>query len=183
MSAGPAPAVLLMSAGGMWESPLEDRLRARAQGWGREVGGERFAEAGQAERLADAVGHRLAGQGPPLLVVWPVLARLRRFHATAALDDLAAGCDLVLGPTTDGGLYLLGLARPLPAGVLGQFETRPLVDDAVGTGARVALKHGLEIGLLRAERPLCTPADWRAARVDPTTPAEITALLDEVEVG
>jgi len=180
MSGGPAPAVLLLGAG---ESRLEAWLRGSAEAWGRQVAPEASFAAAPGEGLVGAVQRVLSAHGPPLLVGWPVLARLRPAHAAAALDDLAAGCDLVLGPTTDGGLYLLGLARALPPEVLGQFEAWPLVDDAVGTGARVALSHGLEIGLLRAERPLRTPADWRAARVDPTTPGDVLELLDELEAA
>ena len=35
-------------------------------------------------------------------------------HAAAALDDLAAGCDLVFGATLEGGWYLAALREPRP---------------------------------------------------------------------
>ena len=34
--------------------------------------------------------------------------------AAAALDDLAAGCAVSIGPVFDGALYLLALAEPIP---------------------------------------------------------------------
>jgi len=52
--------------------------------------------------------------GSPVLIVWPDLPRLRPEHAAAALGDLEAGCDVVLGPAIDGGFYLIALQRPLP---------------------------------------------------------------------
>ena len=69
---------------------------------------------GIAGRLADASARVLARAGGPLLIVWPDLPRFRTAHAAGALDDLGAGCDVVLGPAIDGGLYLVGIARPLP---------------------------------------------------------------------
>ncbi len=164
------PAVLLMRAEGA--SALERALVSIAESWGRTVAPEAFSVARPGDRLRDA-GARLSGTA--LLVIWPWLAHWRPEHAAGALGDLEAGCDLVLGPTVDGDFYLLGLRRPLP-GVLEHFEGE-LGDDAVGLAARLAVEEGIEIGLLRAERPLRTEADFTAALADPLTPPEIAALL------
>ena len=40
---------------------------------------------------------------------------LRPDPRAAALRDLAAGADLVLGPVFDGGFYLIAMARPMPS--------------------------------------------------------------------
>ena len=158
-------------------SELGRRLVSIAEAWGRDVAGDAFATAPPGERLPEAVARGLAGRDGPLLVIWPCLSRWRPESASGALSDLAAGCDLVLGPTMDAGLYLLGVRRPLP-GLLEQFEP-PLTDDAVVLGAQAAQAAGIEIGLLRAERALRTVADRQAALLDPLTPPEILALLGD----
>ena len=48
------------------------------------------------------------------LVVWPELPVWLPETAAAALDDLAAGCPVSIGPVFDGALYLLALAEPTP---------------------------------------------------------------------
>lgn len=160
--------VSVLLARGEADTPLQRELLSIAQRWGRETAGN------QIELVHDPFD--ASGSHPhPQLLIWPVLPRWRPEHASAALDDLGGGCDLVLGPTVDGDFYLLGLARPLP-GVLERFRGE-LGDDAVGLAARTAAEEGIEIGLLRAERPLRSAADSRAALVDPLTPPEVVALL------
>ena len=82
----------------------------------------------------------------------------------------------MLGPVIDGGLYLLGLTRPL-----GELIELP---EATWSGGRrlpaalaAASAAGLEVGMLRAERALRRPADFRAALADPLTPEPIVAIL------
>lgn len=150
---------------------LEQALGSLTSLWAREVGAQVVIPG---RSLSDLVG---AAERYPVIVAWPSLPRWRAEVPDAVLGDLASGCDLVLGPTTDAGLYLLALGRPLP-GLVERFEP-PLSDDAVVLGAQAAQEAGIEIGLLRVERGLRTPADRRAARIDPLTPPEIVALLGD----
>jgi glycosyltransferase A (GT-A) superfamily protein (DUF2064 family) len=131
---------------------------------------------GIAGRLADAAARVFVHHDGPLLIVWPDLPRLREHHAQAALGDLAAGCDVVLGPGIDGGFYLIGLARPLPQ-LFALPEQAWRSPDAMTIGLAAARDAGLEIGLLRAERALHRPADVRAALADPLLPPEIAQIL------
>jgi hypothetical protein len=131
---------------------------------------------GIAGRLADVAARSFAGGGGPVLVVWPDLPRLRPEHASAALDDLAAGCDVVLGPVIDGGFYLVGLARPLP-----QLFALPERDwrgpDVMKVGLAAVTEAQLELGILRAERGLHRPGDVRAALADPCLPGDLARIL------
>lgn len=130
---------------------------------------------GIAGRLADASARVLARSGGPLLIVWPDLPRMRAAHATGALDDLRSGCDVVLGPAVDGGLYLVGIARPLPE--LFALPEQAWRNDAMGVALTAIRDVGFEVGILRAERALHRPADVRAALADPLLPAEVGAIL------
>jgi uncharacterized protein len=131
---------------------------------------------GIAGRLADAVMRVFAHHEGPLLVVWPDLPTLRPAHAAGALDDLANGCDLVLGPVIDGGFYLIGIARPLPE-VFSLPEQTWRSADAVTVAITATRDAGLEIGILRAERALHRPADVRAALADPLLPDRLRRVL------
>jgi glycosyltransferase A (GT-A) superfamily protein (DUF2064 family) len=130
---------------------------------------------GIAGRLADASARVLARSGGPLLIVWPDLPRFRTTHASGALDDLRSGCDVVLGPAVDGGLYLIGIARPLPE--LFALPERAWRNDAMAVALTAIRDVGFEVGILRAERALHRPADVRAALADPLLPAEVGAIL------
>jgi glycosyltransferase A (GT-A) superfamily protein (DUF2064 family) len=130
---------------------------------------------GIAGRLADASARVLARAGGPLLIVWPDLPRFRVEHAAAALDDLDAGCDVVLGPAIDGGLYMIAIARPLPE--LFAMPEHAWRNDAMGVALSAIRDGGFEVGILRAERALHRPADARAAVADPLLPAGVAAIL------
>jgi uncharacterized protein len=130
---------------------------------------------GIAGRLADASARVLARAGGPLLIVWPDLPRFRVAHAAGALDDLAAGCDVVLGPAIDGGLYLVGLSRPLPE--LFALPEQTWRHDVMGVALTAIRDVGYEVGILRAERALHRPADLRAALADPLLPGDVAAIL------
>ena len=158
---------------------LRSVLAANAEAWGLEVAPDGFRVAAGNEPLPDAITRVFAGHDGPLLIVWPWLAQLRPEHAVGALGDLEAGCDLVLGPVIDGGLYLLGLARPLPA-LLAIPEARWESRDVMTIGFATARDAGLEVGILRAERALRTPADIRAALADPLLSREIGRILKGV---
>jgi uncharacterized protein len=131
---------------------------------------------GIAGRLADAAARVFARKDGPLLIVWPDLPRLRPEHAAAALDDLEAGCDAVLGPVIDGGLYLLAIARPLPK-LFALPERAWRSPDVMMLGIAAARDAGLEIGILRGERGLHHPSDVRAALADPLLPSELARIL------
>jgi uncharacterized protein len=131
---------------------------------------------GIAARLADGAARVFVQHHGPLLIVWPDLPQLRPDHAEAALGDLEAGCDLVLGPVIDGGLYLIGLKGPLPK-LFSLPEQAWRSPDAMTVGLAAAREAGLEIGLLRAERALHRPGDVRAALADPLMPAGLAQIL------
>jgi glycosyltransferase A (GT-A) superfamily protein (DUF2064 family) len=132
---------------------------------------------GIAGRLADAVARVYSrSSGGPLLVAWPDLPRMRREHAVAALDDIDSGCDVVLGPAIDGGLYLVGLARPLPK-LFALPERAWRSADVMTLASSAAHDAGMEIGILRAERALHRPADVRAALADPLLAPGLARML------
>ncbi len=131
---------------------------------------------GIAGRLADAAARVFARREGPLLIVWPDLPRLRPEHAAGALDDLQAGCDAVLGPVIDGGLYLLAIARPLPK-LFALPERAWRSPDVMMLGIGAARDAGLEIGILRGERGLHHPSDVHAALADPLLQAELAPIL------
>ncbi len=131
---------------------------------------------GIAARIADAAARVYVHHDGPLLIVWPDLPRLRVEHARAALGDLAAGCDVVLGPSIDGGFYLIGIGRPMPK-LFALPENAWRSPDVMTMGLAVARDAGLEVGLLRAERALHRPGDVRAALADPLLPPEVGQIL------
>jgi uncharacterized protein len=131
---------------------------------------------GIAGRLADAVARVFAHHDGPLLVVWPDLPRITHDHGSAAIGDLRDGCDVVLGPVIDGGLYLLGLGGPLPE-LFGLPEQVWRSPEVMAIGVAAARDAGLEVGILRAERALLRPADVRAALADPMLPGGIARIL------
>ena len=116
-----------------------------------------------AERVEVVDAIRAAGPGP--LVVLPAICpRLGCRHVEAALADLAGGCDVAYGPTLEGDWYLAALAAP----------RAELLTGSPFTAAR---EHAVEVGLLRHERALRTPADAAACLADPLTPADVRAAL------
>lgn len=131
---------------------------------------------GIAGRLADAAARVFAHHPGPLLIVWPDLPRLRAVHAEAALDDLRSGCDVVLGPAIDGGMYLIGISRPSSA-LFALPEQTWRSPDVMTIGVAAARDAGLEIGIMRVERALHRPADVRAALADPLLPSDIRQLI------
>jgi glycosyltransferase A (GT-A) superfamily protein (DUF2064 family) len=133
---------------------------------------------GIAARVADAAARVFGGRSGPLVIIWPDLPRLRPEHASAALDDLAAGCGLSLGPVIGGGFYLV--AMPGPTRQL--FELPEQVwrsSGAVTAGLLAARESGLEVGIVRGERALHRPADLRAALADPLLAPGLRRILDE----
>jgi hypothetical protein len=132
----------------------------------------RFADA----PVAEATAKVFAEHDGPLLVIWPVLARFRPEHATGALGDLEAGAGLVIGPLLDGGLYLLGLSRPL-AELVSVPDEAWYGEEAMSAALQAAAEAGIEVGMLRGERALRTRDDVRAALADPLTPLQIGRIF------
>jgi glycosyltransferase A (GT-A) superfamily protein (DUF2064 family) len=135
--------------------------------------------AGIAGRFRHAVGRMFEDGAGPVLIVWPDLPNLRPMHGQAALSDLKAGADVVLGPVFDGGFYLVGLASPLPR-LFELDEQAWRGPGAVGLAMAAALQAGprpYEVGLLRVERALHRPSDVRAALADPLLPERMARVL------
>jgi glycosyltransferase A (GT-A) superfamily protein (DUF2064 family) len=131
---------------------------------------------GIAARVSDAAARVFTQGERPLLIVWPDLPRLRSEHAAAALEDLDAGCDVVLGPVVDGGLYLIGIAHPVPK-LFALPEQSWRGRDVMMIALSAVREAGLELGILRAARALHRPADVRAALADPLLPDALAKIL------
>ncbi|MCF8033778.1 MAG: TIGR04282 family arsenosugar biosynthesis glycosyltransferase [Desulfarculaceae bacterium] len=111
----------------------------------------------QGARMLHAL-HRALVQGAPRVVLvgsdLPGLTGENVSQALAALED----APLVLGPSPDGGYYLIGLSRLAP-GLLDP----PAWESLAGVQGRAA-ELGLKAALLPAQRDLDTPEDldyWR----------------------
>ena len=128
------------------------------------------------ERLAAAVREVFAARGGPVLIVGVDVPHLGPAHAAAALDDLRDEVDVTLGPSSDGGYYLVALRAPSDA-------VFALPDNAWGgpqvmfLSMQAAVEAGLTIGMLRSERALDEEADARALLADPLAPPDIVAAL------
>ena len=131
---------------------------------------------GVAGRLSDAVARVFMQTGGPLLIVWPDLPRLPLEHAAAALGDLEAGCDVVLGPAIDGGFYLIAIEQPMPK-LFALPESVWRSADVMSLAVASARDAGLEVGILRPERALHRPADIRAALADPLLAPQMRAII------
>ncbi|MGZ8632859.1 MAG: hypothetical protein ACXWZZ_03260, partial [Solirubrobacteraceae bacterium] len=89
----------------------------------------------------------------------------------AALDDLAAGCDIALGAAHDARPYLLAVPRPDP-------ELLALVERSLDRGVLGAFaERGVTLGVLRHERRLASAGDARALAIDPRAPSDLAALV------
>lgn len=131
-----------------------------------------FAQEGPHPPAVLAAAIARIGRGP-LLVAGVDCPRLGADHAAAALADLAAGCDLTFGSTLEGGWYLAGLREPRPEllTVAGQRA------DGIGLVLQRARELHADVGMLRHERVLATPADAAALLADPLAPEELRAAL------
>lgn len=159
-------------------------LLERAMEWGGALSAGRAIAAHDDESLADAVRRVSAGAdgaggaaaGTAVVVVWPVLPVWRPEHADAVLDDLAAGCQVSVAPAFDAGLYLLAMARVVPA-VLSLPDETWDSPEAIGLVLGPVNEAGADVGLVRPERALRRSGDVEAALADPLLDAELRALL------
>jgi hypothetical protein len=83
---------------------------------------------------------------------------------------------VTVGPASDGGLYLVGVAgrHDPPFAMPGDVCAEP---EAVRRMLEAAFGAGLEVGMLRPERDLDDEGDVRALLADPLSPPELVALL------
>jgi rSAM/selenodomain-associated transferase 1 len=109
------------------------------------------------EGLGERLAHAVADVGEPLLMVGmdtPQVTRAQLAAALARLDDPAV--DAVLGPTTDGGYWAIGLAAADPA----VFDGVPMSTARTGAKQRARLDAlGLRTAPLEALRDVDTFED------------------------
>jgi glycosyltransferase A (GT-A) superfamily protein (DUF2064 family) len=134
-------------------------------------GVEAFAVAATDRDDALAAAIERVGRGP-LLLARTDCPRLGPAHAAAALADLAAGCDVAVGATLEGGWYVAGLREPRP-----ELLAVARGERAFALVLRRAAELGAEVGMLRHERLLTTPADAAAFLADPLLPADVRGAL------
>jgi glycosyltransferase A (GT-A) superfamily protein (DUF2064 family) len=123
-----------------------DEAAISARGWPR--GPERLPQGGG--DLGARMGRVLARSSPdrPVVIVGSDIPDLDRHHVAAAFAALG-GVDLVFGPATDGGFWLVGASAPPPAGLFDgvRWSTAHALADTLanaGRRARVLSDHRLE---------------------------------------
>jgi hypothetical protein len=146
---------------------LAAALRARARRWAAAIAPDRAYEATSLHAAAAAVH----GHDGPILLAAPDVPALDEAVARVALEDLAAGVDVVIGVAHDALPYLVALPR---------FDDDLLELAAAGFSGGILPafgERGLTLGMLAHHRRLATAADARAFALDPLTPADLAALL------
>ncbi len=110
----------------------------------------------------------------PLLLLAPDVPRIDARLVADALADLAEGCAISIASGFEARACLLALARPDPRlfELVAVGASRRAIVDLVEAAAAV----GGEVGFLRHERRLVTPADARALAMDPLADPELRAL-------
>lgn len=130
-----------------------------------------FAEP-EAEAVADALGEALADHPGPVLLVAPDVPRLDAALADAALSDVTGDSVFSFAPATEGKPFLVALQRATP-------EALALIGSRERTREEVfarAMALGGEVGMLRSERRVVTPADAASLALDPIVPASLREL-------
>jgi hypothetical protein len=146
---------------------LREVLAARARRWAAAAApGHAF----EASTLA-AARAALHGHVGPVLLAAPDVPGLDARAAAAALDDLAVGCDVVVGVTHDARPYLIAIPDV-------DSELAELVEGSFGGGVLTAFaERGLSLGMVRHERRLASAADAWALAIDPIAPPDLVALV------
>ena len=115
----------------------------------------------------------LHGHVGPVLFAAPDVPGLDERVAEAALGDLAAGCDVVVGVTHDARPYLIAVPDV-------DSELAELAAGSFDGGVLTAFaERGLTLGMVRHERRLASAADARALAIDPIAPPELAGFLRE----
>lgn len=145
--------VTLWVAGGPWH-PF---VRASAARHGVSLAAQRGADLGA--RMAHAVRTALPGRDGVVLLGTDCPA-LDPGDVRAAVDGLAEGADVALGPALDGGYYLAALARRAPV----MFREMQWGGEQVfrETVRRLG-RAGFRVALVTARRDLDRPADLRGS--------------------
>lgn len=131
-------------------------------------------------RLRRAIDGQRPAPGAPLVVVGADTPGLEAGHVAAALTRLAERPDrLVVGPSPDGGFYLLAAARPVDE-LLGEVSWRRR--DTLASLLAAARARGIEVALLAPLADLDRAADldgWlgRSAAAAPAWVRQLAALL------
>jgi rSAM/selenodomain-associated transferase 1 len=130
-----------------WEPLLQPEWRRTPQGAG-DLG----------ERLQRAVQEAFAREPTPVVLFGCDCPELTEDDLIEA-GRLLATRDVVFGPATDGGYWLIGLKRPVPALFRGiSWGTSRVLDQSLD----IAQRLGLKWDLLRGLADIDTEADWRA---------------------
>jgi hypothetical protein len=146
---------------------LRAELAARARRWAAAAAPDHAFEATTLV-AAEAALHDHAG---PVLLAAPDVPGLDGRLVAAALDDLAAGCDVVFGVAHDALPYILAVPRL-------DHELLALVEGSYRDGVLAAFAdRGIVLGMLRHERRLASVADARALAIDPLAPADLVAPI------
>ncbi len=115
---------------------------------------------GLGDRLAGAMADAHALGFGPLLVIGTDSPTLPPSSLTLALTMLAE-TDIILGPTEDGGFYLLGTARPQPELL---EDVAWSTSEVLAQTAENACAHGHTIGFLPPWYDIDTPEDLERLR-------------------
>ncbi len=117
------------------------------------------------ERLERAVQDAFAAEPTPVVVIGCDSPELTKDDLIEA-GRLLATRDIVFGPATDGGYWLIGLKRPVPQLFRGiSWGTSRALDQSIAAANRL----GLNWGLLRELDDIDTEADWQAWQARRTT--------------
>lgn len=108
------------------------------------------------QRLRQGIGRALARGFPAVFAIGGDCPDLGPADFERGREALLSGADVVLGPTEDGGYYLIGMRRELPA----LFEDIPWsTPETLGATLERAREAGLRHALLAPRRDLDEPED------------------------
>jgi rSAM/selenodomain-associated transferase 1 len=125
-------------------------------------------------RMATAFADAFAARAGRVAIIGTDCPGLRAAHLTQAFALLETH-EVVLGPATDGGYYLLGLRQPQPELFQNKaWSTKSVLTDTMADARRL----GLRVALLPELRDVDTAADlaaWRSGETSPTIGQSITS--------